>query len=89
LFLVLLFNDFLGNDNLSFNLGGRIIIREANPLTLSRHPVMVAQDVQPNLFFRDFFLDGFFSLSALLNSALPLYNIESLNINKIKSLYIF
>jgi hypothetical protein len=78
--LVLLFNDFIGDDALSFNLGGRILIKETRPMTLSRSPIMVAQDVQPNLFFRDFFVDGFASLQALLQSALPLYNIDSLNI---------
>ena len=78
--LTILFNDFLGNPDLSFNLGGRIVIKEAKPLSLSRLPVMVAQDVQPNLFFRDLFLDGFLSLTSFLQSALPLYNIDSLNI---------
>lgn len=79
--LVLLFNDFIGNPNLSFNLAGNLIIKEANPMTLSRSPLMVAQDLEPNLFFRDFFVDGFPSLQALLNAALPLYNVDSLNIS--------
>lgn len=78
--LTLMFNDFLGAPNLSFNLGGQLLIKEASPLTLSRQPLMVAQDIQPNLFFRDFFLNGSLTLSALLASALPLYNIDQLNI---------
>lgn len=78
--LLILFNDFIGNPSLSLNLGGRIIIRETKPLMLSRSPIMVSQKVEPNLFFRDFFVDGFASLQQLLSSALPLYNIESLNI---------
>lgn len=78
--LVLLFNDLLGQTNVSFNLGGKVVIKEANPMTLSRDPIMVSQDVQPNLFFRDFYLDGFLSLDALLQSALPLYNIDDLAI---------
>lgn len=78
--LVLLFNDFVGNPTLSLNLGGHIIIREARPMTLSRSPIMVAQDVQPNIFFRDFFVDGSPSLGALLSSALPFYNIDTINI---------
>ena len=78
--LVLLFNDFIGNPSLSLNLGGRIIIREANPLTLSRNPIMLAQDIEPNLFFRDFFLDGSLSLSAALQAAMPYYNIDTLDI---------
>ena len=78
--LVLLFNDFIGDPDLSFNLGGEIVIREARPMTLSRSPIMVAQDQQPNLFYRDFFLDGPISLNAMLQSAMPLYNIDTLNI---------
>ena len=78
--LLLLFNDFIGNTLLSFNLGGRITVKEANPMSLSRDPLMISQDVEPNLFFRDFFLDGFTSLQSLLQSALPLYNIDDLGI---------
>lgn len=79
--LVLLFNDLYGDPDLSMNLGGRIIIKEAQPMTLSRAPIMVAQDIQPNLFFRDFFTgNGIDSLNTLLQNALPLYNIDSLGI---------
>lgn len=78
--LVLLFNDFIGDPSLSMNLGGRIIIKEAKPMSLSRDPIMVSQDVEPNLFFRDFFTNGSISLGALLQSALPSYNIDTLNI---------
>lgn len=78
--LILMFNDFIGDPNLSFNLGGRVVIQEARPFTLSRQPIMVAQDTQPNLFFRDFFLNGSLTLSAVLASALPLYNLDTLNI---------
>lgn len=78
--LLLLFNDFVGDPNLSMNLGGRIVIKEARPLSLSRAPVMVAQDQQPNLFFRDFFVSGTSSLNILLKNALPLYNTDTLDI---------
>lgn len=81
--LVLLFNDFIGDPTLSFNLGGKIIISEALPMTVSRDVVMIAQDQQPNLFFRDFFLDpsvNTVSVEGMLQNALPLYNIDSLNI---------
>ena len=78
--LLLLFNDFIGDPSLSFNLGGKIVISEVSPMTLSRDPIMVAQDVQPNLFFRDFFVDGFSSLNVLLQTALPLYNTDTLSI---------
>lgn len=76
--LVILFNDFIGDPNYSLNLSGRVIITETAPLTVSRSPIMAAQDVQPNLFARDFFADGFLSLDSLLQAALPLYNVESL-----------
>ncbi len=78
--LVVLFNDFIGDPDLSLNLGGLFTIKEAKPMTLSRAPVMVAQDQQPNLFFRDFFVNTG-TLNSLLQSALPLYNIDSLNIH--------
>ena len=52
--LSVFFNDFLGNDNCSRKLGGRVVIRETTAFELSRDPIMIAQDVQPNLFFRDF-----------------------------------
>ena len=81
--LAILFNDFVGDPSLSFNLGGRLVISEANPMTLSRDTVMISQDQQPNLFFRDFFLDtsvGSLSVEEMLQAALPLYNISTLNI---------
>jgi len=81
--LVILFNDFIGDPDLSFNLGGRITITEANPMMVSRDAIMLAQDQQPNLFFRDFFLDfsiSQLSLTAMLQAAMPLYNIDTLNI---------
>lgn len=76
----ILFNDFKGLPAQSFNLGGTIVIKEAPPFTISRDPIMVAQDVEPNLFFRDFYATTFASLTPLLQSALPLYNIDALNI---------
>src|SRR5574337_760578 len=81
--LLLLFNDFVGDPTLSFNLGGRIVISETLPMTLSRDVIMIAQDQQPNLLFRDFFLDATISklsLEVVLREALPLYNTDTLNI---------
>jgi len=78
--LFLLFNDFIGDPDLSFNLGGQLVIQEATPMTLSRDAIMVAQNIQPNLWFRDFFLDGALSLQTLLQNAMPLYNVAALNI---------
>ena len=80
--LTVLFNDLIGSSDQSFNLGGRITIKEASPFSISRDSIMVAQDVEPNLFFRDFFVSSsYFSLNALLIAALPLYNIDNLNID--------
>jgi hypothetical protein len=79
--LLLLFNDLLGDPLYSLNLGGQLIIQEATPFSLSRSPIMVSADTQPNLFFRDFFTEGGIPLLTLLQSALPLYNVNSLNIN--------
>lgn len=80
--LSVLFNDMLGVVGRSFNLGGRLFIREASPFTLSRQPTMVGQTVEPNLFFRDFFLDGSYStLSALLQAAASGFNIDALDIS--------
>lgn len=81
--LVLLFNDFRGDPTLSFNLGGHIVISQAMPMQLSREPIMIAQNVEPNLFFRDFFIDpslGPISLQTMLQAAMPTYNVASLNI---------
>ena len=52
--ITILFNDFLGNKNGSRALGGRIIIREAYPMRLSRDEITASQNLEPNLFFRDF-----------------------------------
>lgn len=79
--LTLLFNDFIGAPTQSMNLGGEIIIREADPLTLSRDCVMISQDIEPNLFFRDFFVSTGTTLASTLMAALPSYNIDNLNIN--------
>jgi len=78
--LTILFNDFIGDPIQSLNLGGRILIKEAKPLSLMRDCVMVAQDLQPNIFFRDFFVSGSGTLNSVLVTALPNYNIDTLNI---------
>ncbi len=52
--LSVFFNDFKGNQNCSRSLGGRVVIREAAPFQISRDPLMAAQDVEPDLFWRDF-----------------------------------
>lgn len=52
--LTIFFNDFKGNNNCSRTLGGSVIVREAEAFELSRDAISAAQDVQPDLFFRDF-----------------------------------
>jgi len=52
--LSVFFNDFKGNNNCSRTLGGRFLIREALSFQLSNNPVMVVQDVEPDIFWRDF-----------------------------------
>lgn len=78
--LKILFNDFIGDPAQSLNLGGQILIKEAKPLALSRDCIMVAQDLQPNIFFRDFFVSTGGTLNTVLATALPSYNIDTLNI---------
>lgn len=78
--LTILFNDFIGSASQSFNLGGRIVISDTAPVTLSRDCVMVAQNYQPNLFFRDFFVSSGGTIGNVLTAALPDYNINTLNI---------
>ena len=78
--LVLLFNDFVGNDNFSMNLGGVLLIKEAKPMFLSRDTIVVSQNLEPNLFFRDFFIENPLTLHSLLQNALPTYNIDTLGI---------
>lgn len=78
--LLIIFNDFIGNPATSLNLGGKIVIRESRALSISRDPIMMSQDLEPNLFFRDFFLENNLSINDFLATSLPLYNIQNLNI---------
>jgi hypothetical protein len=81
--LGIFFNDFKGNNNCSRDLGGTIVIRETASFQLSRDPIMVAQDVEPNLFFRDFKVPN--SAVTLYNTIQtgigPEYSVDSLDIN--------
>lgn len=81
--LTLIFNDFKGNNNCSRNNGGRIVVREASSFELSRDPIMVAQDFEPNIFFRDFKpVDGYTNLYSMVQNAIGSeYNADDLNIN--------
>lgn len=81
--LTILFNDFKGNNNCSNYRGGRVVIREVQSFQLSRDALAVAQDLEPNLFFRDFNVSGlvsqslYFSLQDAIGSE---YTVDSLNI---------
>lgn len=82
--LTVFFNNFYGNNNCSRNLGGRVIIRETESFQLSRDPIMIAQDVQPNLFFRDFKVSNTttITLYQTIQTAIGSeYNVDSLEIN--------
>jgi hypothetical protein len=87
--LTLFFYDYFGNNNCSRNLGGHITIKETRGYQLSRDTVMVAQDVEPNLFFRDFKTSGLvtganqtvFLYNTLQEGMGSEYSVDSLNIN--------
>ena len=81
--LTLIFNDFKGNNNCSRNNGGQIVIRESLSFELSRDPIMVAQDIEPNIFFRDLKVaDGYSSIYTMIQNAIGSeYNADDLHIN--------
>lgn len=87
--LSVFFNDFYGNNNCSRNLGGRFIIRESASMQLSRDPIMISQDVEPNLFFRDFKIsnvsstgDILLTLAQAIQAGIGVtYNVDDLGIN--------
>jgi hypothetical protein len=83
--LTIFTNDFLGNNNCSRSLGGRIVIRETSAYQLSRDGIMIAQDLQPNLFFRDFKIaspNPAVTLFQTIQEGIGLeYNVDALQIN--------
>jgi len=83
--LTIFTNDFLGNDNCSRSLGGRVVIRETSAFQLSRDGIMIAQDLQPNLFFRDFKNSSpnpAVTLYQTIQEGIgPQYNVDALQIN--------
>ena len=52
--LTIMFNDFKGNNACSRTLGGRVVIKETASFQLSTDALMAAQDVEPDVFWRDF-----------------------------------
>jgi hypothetical protein len=87
--LSVLFNDFLGNNNCSRRLGGRIVIKEATSLQISRDTIMISQDESPLIPYRDFKISTFSSglnptvtLQQTLQDAIGSeFTVDALNIN--------
>jgi hypothetical protein len=81
--LSILTNDFKGNNNCSRNLEGRLVIKQAKSFQMSRDPIMIAQDVEPDIFWRDFKVaNAGYSLQTTLQTAIGSeYSVDSLNIN--------
>lgn len=73
-------NDISGPTNLSLNLGGTLKIYEAKQSCLSRDCLTSYQNIQPNLFWRNFFTVSYSTLEGLLSAALPGYDLDQLNI---------
>lgn len=76
-------NDFKGNNNCSRQLGGRLIIKEAESFQLSRDPIMVAQDLEPDIFWRDFKVaDLSLSLAQTIQNGIGSeFSVDGLDIN--------
>lgn len=76
-------NDFKGNYNCSRSWGGRLVIREAVAFQLSRDPLAAAQDVYPDVFWRDFKRpDLSITLSQTIQDGIGAeYSVDALSIN--------
>lgn len=81
--LTIFTNDFKGNNNCSRHLGGRLVIKEAASFQLSRDPIMVSQDVEPDIFWRDFKVaDTSISLSQTIQDGMGSeFSVDGLDIN--------
>lgn len=81
--LSIIFNDFKGNNNCSRTNGGRIVIRETKSFQISRDPIMVSQDVEPDIFWRDLKkVNTSSSLLGILQDAIGAeYSVDDLDIN--------
>jgi len=88
--LSLMFENFKGNNNCSRNLGGRIVIKEALPMQVSRSSLMSSQNVEPDIFFRDFKVYNLSSWpnvtvavkGTIQNAIGPAYSVNTLNITQ-------
>ena len=81
--LSIITNGFKGNNNCSRNNGGQLVVREAKAFQLSRDPIMVAQDLSPDIFWRDFrTTNTAILLDTMLQTAIGSeYDIASLNVD--------
>lgn len=81
--LTIFTNDFKGNNNCSRHLGGKITIKESASFQLSRDPIMAAQDVEPDIFWRDFKIaDVSISLAQTIQNGMGFeFSVDGLNIN--------
>lgn len=81
--LTIFTNDFKGNNNCSRHLGGRLVIRETTSFQLSRDPIMISQDVEPDIFWRDFKVaDVTISLAQTIQNGMGSeFSVDGLNIN--------
>lgn len=80
--LAVFFNDFYGSNACSRKLGGRVIIRETLSFQLSRDGMMISQDVEPNIFFRDFKNNAGLTLAQTIQAGIGAeYSVDALNIN--------
>lgn len=81
--LSLFFNDFKGNSNCSRNFGGKIILKETESFQLSTDCLSVSQDLEPDLFWRDFKLNNsFLTLQQVLQEGIGnTFNADALEIN--------
>jgi hypothetical protein len=73
----IIINDFDAGLDLAGS--GYIQVLEAKPLAISRDVIAVEQNQEPDLFFRDFVVNGSYaSLAAMLNTAMPNDNWQAL-----------
>lgn len=81
--LCIITNDFKGNNNCSRDQGGHLVIRETASFQLSKDPIMSSQDVEPDIFWRDFKIaDSFSTLRETVQTGMGAeYSFDSLNIN--------
>lgn len=81
--LSIFFNDFKGNKNCSRNNGGSIVIRETASFQLSNDPLMIAQNIEPDVFWRDWKVPNLniTLFNTIQNGIGPEFSVDALQIN--------